>query len=177
MYAVRNIIVILSLNVLCPFSLLNTTYWLTVRSLQGNLILRFPCNDRTDKVNKLFIIWPFLWQWQIMDLRLQSIKTNDWSADIFKKNMSLQWVVQAYDTVIWHRSVDTLLNSCHLTITWVSLRMSTVKLNTDCICLGHLASNAGSLQENLVRLAASQSGYYYSHIIMYFSEKINRLWQ
>ena len=21
--------------------------------------LRFPCNDRTDEVNKLFIIWPF----------------------------------------------------------------------------------------------------------------------
>ena len=21
--------------------------------------LRFPCNDRMDKVNKLFIIWPF----------------------------------------------------------------------------------------------------------------------
>ena len=29
----------------------------------GNLLLsgtvRFPCNDRTDEVNKLFIIWPF----------------------------------------------------------------------------------------------------------------------
>ena len=26
--------------------------------------------------------------------------------------------------------------------------MSTIKLNTDCICFGHLASNAQSLQEN-----------------------------
>ena len=29
----------------------------------------------------------------------------------------------------------------------MSIRMSTIKLNTDCICLGHLASNAGSLQK------------------------------
>ena len=28
-------------------------------------------------------------------------------------------------------------------------RMSTIKLNTDCICLGHLASNAWSLQGNM----------------------------
>ena len=29
------------------------------------------------------------------------------------------------------------------------IRMSTIKLNTDCICLGHLASNdVQSLQEN-----------------------------
>ena len=27
-----------------------------------------------------------------------------------------------------------------LTITWVSIRMSTLKLNTDCICIGYLAS-------------------------------------
>ena len=38
-----------------------------VRSLQGNLRprpvqglgLSFPCNDQTDKVNKLFIVWSF----------------------------------------------------------------------------------------------------------------------
>ena len=30
----------------------------------------------------------------------------------------------------------------------MSIRMSTIKLNTDCICLGHQASNARSLQEN-----------------------------
>ena len=35
--------------------------------------------------------------------------------------------------------------------------MPTIKLNTDYICLGHLSSNAWSLQENLARLAASQS--------------------
>ena len=31
--------------------------------------------------------------------------------------------------------------------TWMSIRMSTIKLNTDCLCLGHPASNAWSLQE------------------------------
>ena len=60
------------------FFFLHTTYWPRVRSLQVNLRprpwcidraiarsihhgrgLRFPCNDRTDEVNKLFIIWPF----------------------------------------------------------------------------------------------------------------------
>ena len=54
----------------------------------------------------------------------------------------------ARDTVMWHWSADTLFDSCHLTITWMSMGMSTIKLNADCICLGHLASNAPSLQEN-----------------------------
>ena len=35
-------------------------------------------------------------------------------------------------------------DSCQLSITW----MSTIKLNTDCIYLGHLTVNARSLQEN-----------------------------
>ena len=61
----------------------------------------------------------------------------------------------ARDTVMWHWSADTLFafDSCQLTITW----MFTIKLNTDFICLAHLASNARSLQENLSRLAPNQS--------------------
>ena len=43
----------------------------------------------------------------------------------------------------------------------MSLRVSTTKLNTDCICLGHLASNARSLKEN----SQSKRAYYCSHII------------
>ena len=39
--------------------------------------------------------------------------------------------------------------------------MSTIKLNTDCICLGHLASNARLLQEN----SQSEHAYYCSDII------------
>ena len=35
--------------------------------------------------------------------------------------------------------------------------MSTIKLNTDYICLGHLTTNARSLHTNLARLAANQS--------------------
>ena len=66
-------------------------------------------------------------------------------------------------TVRWHWSADTLFDSCQLTITWISIRMSTIKLNTDCIYLGHLASSvsARSLQEN----SQSECAYYCSHII------------
>ena len=39
----------------------------------------------------------------------------------------------------------------------MSIRMSTIKLNTDCICFEHQASNVQSLQENNARLAANQS--------------------
>ena len=60
-----------------------------------------------------------------------------------------------------HWSTDSLFDSCQLTITWMSIRMSSIKLrvNTDCICLGHLASNARSLQENNARLAAKQAAH------------------
>ena len=66
-------------------------------------------------------------------------------------------------TVRWHWSADTLFDSCQLTITWISIRMSTIKLNTDCIYLGHLASSvsARSLQEN----SQSECAYYCSHKI------------
>ena len=64
----------------------------------------------------------------------------------------------ARDTVWWHWSADTPFDSCQLTVTW----MSTIKLNTDCICLGQLASNAQSLQEN----SQSERAHYCSHIII-----------
>ena len=55
-----------------------------------------------------------------------------------------------------------LFDSCQFTITWMSIRMSTImKLNTDCICLGHLASKAWSSQEN----SQSERAYHCSHII------------
>ena len=48
--------------------------------------------------------------------------------------------------------------------------MSTIKLNTDCICLRHLASNGWSIQENNARLAANGSAHtivaIYSAIIL-----------
>ena len=58
-----------------------------------------------------------------------------------------------------------MFDSCQLTITW----MSTIKLNRDCICLGHLTCNALSLQEN----NQSEHVYYYSHIIINCHEVLN----
>ena len=43
----------------------------------------------------------------------------------------------------------------------MSIRVSTIKLNTDCICLGHLASNSRSLKEN----SQPECAHYCSHII------------
>ena len=43
--------------------------------------------------------------------------------------------------------------------------MSTIKLNTDGICPGHLARNAWSLQEN----SQSERAYYCCHIINTFN--------
>ena len=60
--------------------------------------------------------------------------------------------------------MDSLCDGCQLTITWMSIRMSTIKLNTDCICLGHLASNARSLQEN----SQSEGASYCRNIIRFF---------
>ena len=58
-----------------------------------------------------------------------------------------------------------MFDSCQLTITW----MSTIKLNTDCICLEHLTCNALSLQEN----SQSEHVYYCSHIIINCHEVLN----
>ena len=59
------------------------------------------------------------------------------------------------------------IDICQLTITYMSIRMSTIKLNRDCICLRHLASNARSLQENnawsLQENSQSECAYYCSH--------------
>ena len=56
-------------------------------------------------------------------------------------------------------AVNTSRPSCTL-VTLVSGYLfwtSTIKSNTDCVCLGHLAINARSSQENVARLAANQS--------------------
>ena len=56
---------------------------------------------------------------------------------------TLEPAIQSGDTGQW-----IVFDSCQLTITWMSIAMSTIKLNTDCLCLGQFASNARSLQEN-----------------------------
>ena len=68
-----------------------------MKSLQGNLRprsthqgrgLRFPCNDRTDKVNKLFIIWLFHY-----GPEPAINKTNNCPADNLKKTRHLnEWL-------------------------------------------------------------------------------------
>ena len=74
-----------------------------------------------------------------MDLSLQSIKANKWSVDNFKKH-----ITSMSRTLSW-----ALFHSCQLTMTWMSIRMPTVKLNTNGICLGTcVASNAWSVLEN-----------------------------
>ena len=70
----------------------------------------------------------------VMDLSLRSIKTNNWSVDNFKKKTHHLSEVHTC-TIRWHWSADTLFDSCQLTITWMSTRMSTIKLNIDCIQL------------------------------------------
>ena len=68
--------------------------------------------------------------------------------------------------------MEALFDSCQLAITWMSIRVSTIKLNTDFICLGHLASNARSLQEK----SQSVRTCYCSHIIKRYNEGL-RDWQ
>ena len=67
---------------------------------------------------------------------------------------TLQPAVKSCDT---GQRIHFLTAVDQLTITWNFIRMATIKLNTDCICLGHLASNAWSIQENNARLAANRS--------------------
>ena len=118
--------------------------WAIARSIHQEGGLRFPCNDWTDEVSNLFIIWLFF-----MNLGLRSIKTNNWSADNFKKHVTsmsctlepaLQSGATGQQIPFWQLSIDR---------------------NIDCICLGHLASNARSLHEN----SQSERAYYWSHII------------
>ena len=55
--------------------------------------------------------------------------------------------------VMLHWSADAFLDSCQLTITW----MSTIKSKRGCICLGNQANNVQSLQGNNACLATNQS--------------------
>ena len=114
-----------------------------------------------------------------MDLSLQSIKTNSWITSLHFSEL-YTW---PRDTVMWHWSVDTLFDSCQLTITWMSrgmlawvsgvsgvrpqaIRISTVKFSIDFICLGQPASNVRpNLQENIAYLAANQSMHTIAAII------------
>ena len=69
----------------------------------------------------------------IMDPSLRSIKPAIGQRITLKKNNELyNW---GCDTVRWHWSVDVLFDSCQLTIILMSIRMSTIKVNTECIIM------------------------------------------
>ena len=90
-----------------------------MKSLQGNLTLwpwwlRFPSNDRTVEINKLFLDSLFS-----MDLSLRSSKTNNWPADNFK-NRSPQRVVHLSPRYSHVTLVSRcLFDSCQLNITYI----------------------------------------------------------
>ena len=135
--------------------LIYATYQPRVRSLQGNLRPRPWCVDRVIKAE----LWDFpvitertrLWTWACGQLKPTA------GQRITLKNKSPQWVVHSSPRY----SQVTLVSghpfySCQLTLTWLSIRMPNIKLNTDCIYLGHQASNVWSLQEN----SRSERAYY-----------------
>ena len=129
------------------------------RSIHRGRGRRFPLNDRTEEVNKLFIISRFF----IKDLSLRSLKTNNCSANNFKKHATsmsctLEDAIQSSDTG-QRIPFSTAVSHDH------NMDVHRIILETDWICLGHLASNAGSLQEN----SQSERAYYCSHIHMYLT--------
>ena len=144
----------------------------------------FPCNDRMDELNKIFIIRPFHYGPEPA-IKLDNLKKTRHFGELYT------W---PRDTVMWHWSVDTLFDSCQLTITWTSRRMlawvsrvsggrpntqairiSTFTFSTDFICLGQPAGNARpNLQENNAYLAANQSVYTIMAIIYYNSSRFKQ---
>ena len=153
-----------------------TTYLLRVRSLQGNFrprpwvqYIKAEVWDFLVMTEWTRLISYLLFGLFIMELSLRSMKTNNWSADNFKKCHLNELYTLAHDTVRWYWSADTLFDSCQLTITWMFIGLSTIKLKTDCLCLGHLASNAWLLKGNnawlLQENSQSECTYCCSHVI------------
>ena len=146
--------------------LIYATYQPRVRWLHGNLRPRPWCIDRVIKA-------------EVWDFPVMTERTRLWTGACGQlkpttgqrlnlKNKSPQWVVHFSPRC----SQVTLVSghpfySCQLTLTWLSIRMPTIKLNTDCICLGHQASNVSSLQEN----SQSERANYCSHIIKWHLDR------
>ena len=116
--------------------------------------LRFPCNERIDKANKLFNIWPFHYGPE----PVINNKTNNWSVDKFKKTCHLKELyTTAHNTARWHWLADTLFDSCQLTITLKSIWMSNIKLNTARICLWHMLAHYKKIIPSHYKKTANQS--------------------
>ena len=65
--------------------------------------------------------------------------------------------------------MDSLFDSCQLTITWMSIGMSTIKLNSDCICLGHLATVVmpGHYKKTANKSVRTTVAIYYTNVISF----------
>ena len=111
---------------------------LELEVLSSSFVLFFDCNLSFSRFEANL--------WNEIHCRIWHLPKNKFKKTLHSKHLRPRY---SYVTLV----SGYLFDSCQLTITW----MSTIKLNTDCICLGHLASNAWSLQENLAHLAANQS--------------------
>ena len=116
--------------------------------------LRFPCNDRTDRINKLFIIiMAFsLWIWACDQLKPITGQRITLKKHITSLSCTLGLAIQSCDTgqriLFWQLSINHNMD-VHKDVHYqVKHRLY--------ICLGHLAGNARSLQENNACLAANQ---------------------
>ena len=115
---------------------------LELEVLSSSFVLFFDCNLSFSRfVAKL---------WNEIHCHIRHLPMNKFKKTLHSEHLSPRY---SYVTLV----SGYLFDSCQSTITRMSIRMTTIKLNTDCICLGHLASNALSLQENLAHLAANQS--------------------
>ena len=86
-----------------------------------------------------------------MDLSLQSIKTNNWSAVNLKKTHHLnEMYTWACITVRWYWSVGSFFDKCQLTMTWMSIRISTSKLNTQLVMPGHYKKTANQSVRSII---------------------------
>ena len=75
-----------------------------------------------------------------MDLSLRSMKpVSDQRITLKKHVISMSCTLESTQSCETGQRIS-LFDSCQLTITWVSVRMSIIyhAKNTDCICLGHL---------------------------------------
>ena len=117
---------------------LTTTSFIRLYSFDPNIICNLSFSPFVAKL------------WNEIHCHIWHLPKNKFKKTLCSKHLSPQY---SYVTLVSGYRFD----SCQSTITRMSIRMSTIKLNTDCICLGHLASNAWSFKENLAHLAANQS--------------------
>ena len=81
-----------------------------------------------------------LWTWACHRLKPATGQQITFKKNISSVSCTLEPVMQWGDT----GQQIPFFDSCQFTVTWLSIRMSTLRLNTDCICLGHLNVHVAS---------------------------------